>query len=830
MRTLIFALRRLRRGFASGELLILALALAIAVASASAVQLFSARVAAGIAAQSGDTLGGDLLYSSRDPLTDDFSAQLQAAGLRLIPLVQFPSVVRAGEASTLAGIKAVTAQFPLRGRLTVAAEPYGAARLVHGGPARGEAWVDARLWQELSLPPHATLQVGALQLRVTGVVVEEPGRAVGMLDLAPRLMMNLDDIPASHLLTSASRAEYMLLATGAPGALARAQELKLPLRIRLRTPQEARPEIKQAMGSAGEFLGLAQLAASLLAAAAIAVCAWQHGEKLRDEVALLKCLGARSGFILLQMTLQLVLLGLVASAVGALTGLAVQEAIASMLASLLRLELPPPPLAPLLQASALALLLLLGFALPPLLAARRAPPVRVFQRDAGATPSRLPLVIGTAATLALLWSTTGDLQAAGYVLGGAAVMLAVLAGAAWLLVLGTTPLRRAGQARARFWLRFGLANLSRRRGATVAQSAALGLALLALLLVSLLRQDLLQLWRDRLPANTPNQFLIGIQTEQLDAVKQFFADRGFADLAIMPMARGRLTAINGRAITPDMYEDAETQRWLNREMNLSWTDVIGPDNRLVDGSWWGEAGRGQPWLSVDKYAIERLKLQLGDRLTLDFAGSAIELTLHNVREVQWDSFKPNFFLLVPEGVIDPALVPTQWLTSFYLPSEKRALLRELVQAFPNVSPLDIEAVMLQVRAVIDRIASAVELIFLFTLAAGIAVLLAAIEGTRGQRMRETALLRTLGASARTITLALAAEYAVLGLVAGLVAAAAAQTLGSVLAAQVFHLAYGPRPILWIAGGGGGAVLVALLGWLSLRSALNTAPRSVLAGS
>ncbi|MBI3171727.1 MAG: FtsX-like permease family protein, partial [Hydrocarboniphaga effusa] len=374
--------------------------------------------------------------------------------------------------------------------------------------------------------------------------------------------------------------------------------------------------------------------------------------------------------------------------------------------------------------------------------------------------------------------------------------------------------------------RFGLGNIARRRASTVAQVVALGLSLLALLLVSVVRQDLLSTWRARLPPDTPNQFLINIQPAQIAPLREFFAQRGYGELRLWPMARGRLTQLNGQPVSAETFTDPETQRWINRDFNLSWTAMLNDDNEITEGQWWGEAGTGQALLSADEYAVERLQLKPGDRLTLDFAGQSIEFTVHNFRTVKWDSFRPNFFLLAPPGVLEDQAA-TQWLTSFHLAASARGLLRELIKEFPNVTVLDIETLMNQVRSIMDRIVRAVEFIFLFTLAAGLTVLLAAIEGTRGERVREVGLLRALGARSGLITRGLVAEYAVLGLLAGTVAAIAAQAVAWLLAEQVFKIPYGPRPLLWLFGAGAGCVLVTLLGWLSLRGTLKTPPQQVL---
>jgi len=820
----LYAIRRLRKGWRSGELLILTLALAVAVAAVSAVSLFTDRMRNAIASQTGETLGADLMFSSRDPIPPAIASAAESSDAARVSVVQFPSVVIHGETTALASVKAVEAGYPLRGALRISDEPFGAVRDA-GIPARGEAWVDLRLWQELQLAQEAELQVGAVTLRVRALVAEEPGRGVGFSDLAPRLLINGADVAASGLLGPGARAQYFLQAAGTAAQLEALRAIDVPLGVRRITPQDARPELRNALRNSGEFLGIARLAAALLAAAAIALCAGQWGLKLRDEVALLKCLGASQAFVLRALVLNLLLLGAAAGAAGALLGLAAQEVVARLLATLMQISMPWPSLLPLAQAWGVALLLLLGFALPPILQARTTAPIRVFQRDERLPGKRLPAFAAALAVIVLLWLQTETWKAAAFVLGGAVAVAGILALLAALLVVVLTPLKRAVGTS---W-RFGLGNVARRRGSTVAQTVALGLALLALLLVSVVRQDLLSTWRARLPDQTPNQFLINIQLDQVAPLREFLVQRGFAEPRMWPMARGRLTQLNGAPVTADTFDDPETQRWINRDFNLSWSAVLNDDNEITAGAWWGEGGKGQPWLSADEYAVERLGLKLGDRLTLDFAGLGIEFTVHNLRTVKWDSFRPNFFLLAPPGVLEDKAA-AQWLTSFYLPADRRGLLRELIAAFPNVTVLDVDALMNQVRGIMDRIVRAVEFIFLFTLAAGLTVLLAAIEGTRDERVREAGLLRALGARSGVITRGLVAEYAVLGLLAGTVAAIAAQAIAWALAEQVFRIPYGLRPMLWLAGAGAGALVVTLLGWLSLRGTLKTPPHVVLRGT
>lgn len=843
------ALTRLRRGARSGaqasELKVLALAVALAAAVASGVGLFTDRVQRAVATSAGDALGADAVIESRDPLPEATRAQLQALGVNSVAKVEFPSVVAraddasapardaaADDATQLASIKAVAPGYPLRGALKLSAAPFAPAQAAPGVPARGEAWVDPKLWNDFALQHAGKLQVGTLNLKATRVIAEEPGRGGAFADFAPELLMNLDDLPASGLVGPGSRVQYSELLAGSVAQLAAVRALELPRGARFVTPQEARPELKAALKRARQFLDIAVLATLLLAAAAVSLAARQHGARLRDEVALLKTLGARRSFLVQSLGLQILLLGLAAGGFGLALGAVAQALIGRIVAPLLNVELPMPDLRPLAFTLAVVVLMLAGFALPPVFAALKTLPLRVLQRaQVPARFSRVGGLAALAAVAALLWLQAGDAQLAVYVAIGALLTVAVLGLLAWLLVRLLAPLRRrSGVA----W-RFGLGNLARRGPATVAQIVALGVALLALMLVTLVRQDLLAIWRGRLPPETPNQFLIGIQPAQRASLARFFVEHGRAAPDLLPMVRAHLTAINDRPVSAENFDDAQTRRWINREFNLSWTDRFGPDNEVVAGAFWTAADRGRPWLSVEQDAAKRLGLKLGDRLSFDIAGQSITLTVHDLRKVHWDSFKPNFFLMAPPGVLEApasserAAAPVQWIGSFYLPRgapDSQAWLRELVRRFPNVTVFDIDAALAEVRGIVDRVVRALELVLLSTLAAGVVVMLAVIEGARAERVRETGVLRALGASSRVILQGLVAEYAVLGPVAAL----AAQAIAWVLAVKVFELDYGPRPLWLLAGALAGAVVVTLTGWLGLRATLATSPREVLAAN
>lgn len=803
------------------ELRVLMLALVAAVGASSAVGLFGDRVGRAIEARSGEALGADLIITARTPPEASLLETINSLAVAQTRSIQLPSVIWHRERHELASVKSVTDGYPLKGQLRVSAGPGSEEHPTHEIPAPGEAWVDSRLWSQLGLELGSRIDVGALSLPVTRLLTYEPDRGTGFVDLAPRVLINQASLDATQLLQPGSRAQYQLLISGPPDALEIISELTLPRGTKLMTPQTARPEIRSAIQRADKFLTLAALCANLLGAVAIALCAQQYGQQLRNDVALLRCLGASRLAVTQSLGLSLAILAFLGGGLGAALGWLAQGALSGLADLLMLSSLPAPQLGGLGEAWLIALLLLGGFALPPILSATRQAPVSVFQQRSVGGNSRLWPVLALSAFAGLLLAQGLELKMLLLVGGGQLATGSLLALLAWVLLRLGEPLRHGPM---RGW-RLGIGNLLRRPALTLAQCVALGLGLLALLLLTVVRQDLLDSWQSKLPANTPNQFLINIQRDQIEPLRGFFAERNLNPERIWPMTRARLVQVNGQTVNADDFADPETRRWINRDFNLSWTDELGDDNTLLEGKWWGSEGAGQHWLSADTYAQERLNLELGDRLSLDFAGEQLEFEIRNFREVDWESFQPNFFLVAPPGVLDH--LPATWLSSVYLPPDQRQVLRDLSRQFPNITALDLDAMMQQVRQIMQGITGALELVFLFTLAAGFMVILAAMETGRAQRRREIALLRTLGAESRMIRQALLAEFAGLGLLGGLVAALCAQGIGYALARWVFEFPYQGDWLTLLAAALASAALVCMVAWLSLRRLLSTPPDRVL---
>jgi putative ABC transport system permease protein len=821
-----FALRNLRRDLKSGELAVLLLALLVAVASLTAVGFFTDRIGRAVNQQAGEVLAADLRLESAREISEDYDTAARGRGLQVARILSMPSVVFHGEASSLVALRAVGEGYPLRGQLKIADEPFGAARVTAAIPQPGEAWADSRLLARLGVPVGARLSVGAHEVTVTQVLDYRPDQGAGFGDLSATLMINLADVPATELIQPGSRVSRAVLFAGDTGDVERFREFLLTRKQpgeRLQAIADASPQIRASSDRAGRFLSLASLVSVLLSAIAVAMAARRYAARHLDSVALMKCMGASQGFVLRQTLVQLVCIAGLVTLAGTAVGYLAQAGLAWLLRDLIRSDLPAPGANTAWLGLVTAVTILIGFALPPLLQLKRVPPARVLRRNLEPPPLRYAAVyvFAIGAVLALLYWLVRDGKLVTVVAAGIGGTFLALAIAGWLLVKSLKPFRSGvGVA----W-RYGLANIARRGRDSVVQIVAFGLGLMVLLLLALVRNDLLEDWRASLPADAPNYFMINIRPDEGQAIEAFFHDRGLPPTELVPLVRARLTAINDVPVGEIRFEGERAQGFVEREANLTWANRLRDDNRLVSGTWWTEGDGGGARVSVEQEYAERLGLKLGDTVTYDVSGEPVTARITSLRDVRWDSFQPNFFMVFSPGVLDD--VTGTLITSVHVRPEQRAALVDLVRQFPEVTIIDLDALLSQVRDVMDKAALAVQYVFLFTLAAGLMVLLAAVQSTRDERRYESAMLRTLGASRSVVLQGVAAEFTALGLLAGLLAACGATVAGYFLAREVFNLKYAVDPWVWIVGMLGGALLVGIAGVLATRSAVTQPPVETL---
>lgn len=822
------AWRLLSRDWRAGEVQALLFALAIAAATTTAVTGFSERLAATLSQQTTDLLGADLVLESSQPIRADWLAQAQHDGLRHARATEFASMAVAASGLQLVSVKAVGADYPLRGAVRIAAEPFGPEHPATQMPAPGTLWIESRLFATLKLQLGDRLRIGEADFTVTRVLGFEPSRGGDLLNLSPRVLMRVEDLPRTQVIQPGSRVKYRSLFAGPAAAIAKYRGWLTPRlteRDRLVDARTGRPAVANALDKAERYLGLASLVAIGLAGVAVAMAARRYSTRHYDVSAMLRCLGALQRDIVTLYLLQMLLLGLGGSLVGVALGWVAQLGLVKLLAGLLPLTPPPAGPMPLLLGVATGLITLTGFAVPPVLRLRAVPPLRVLRRDLAPLPPRAWLVYGLALAtlLALMWRYTADLRLTLIVAGGAvASALLMLTLALILLALTRRLRRRAGAA----W-RFGINSLWRRGAASAGQIFAFGLVIMAMSITALLRTDLLASWQTQLPANAPNQFAINILPDQRSAFADFLRAAGIHSAPVYPLVRGRLTAINGTPVRTAVSKEAQDNNALHRDLNLTWSATLPEDNHVVAGRWFAADSQrsAQAPVSVEAKLAQRLGIKLGDELEFLIAGETLKARVDSLRSVEWDSFRPNFFMIFPPGVLER--FPGSAMTSFYLAPGSQSVLQRLVAQFPAVTVLDVGALLAEVRRIFEQVTLAVEYILVFVLLASLAVLFAVLAASHDERIQEGALLRALGASRRQVRSGHLAEFALLGLLAGLLAAGGSELISGLLYTQIFHLDYSWKWPVWIAAPLCGLLTVTLAGAWGTRKVLSRPPAVLL---
>ena len=833
------AWRQTLRDFRAGELRLLAVAVMLAVAALTAVGFFADRLNSGLQRDARQLLGGDAVVGSDRPAPPEITAKALSLGLRVATNAGFPSMGRApdskGGASRLVSVKAVSAAYPLRGKLQLQAGAGAPLQLVAAAPEPGTVWVDAALLDALQLQVGDPLLLGDATLRITRIIVIEPDRGAGFSAFSPRVMLSEADLPATGLVQPASRVNYSLAVAAPDGWAAtrgdavvrsfvewtEAQIKAVPLRgVRVSSLQSGRPEMRQTLDRAEKFLNLVALLAALLAAVAVGIAARDFAQRHLDDCAMLRVLGLSQRRIAGAYTLEFGLVGLLASAAGVLIGLAVHFVFVWLLAGLVDAQLPAPGPWPALFGVGVGMTLLLGFGLPPVLQLSQVPPLRVIRRDVGGLKagSVTVLLAGTGGFVGLLLAVSSDIKLGAIAVGGFAAAIAVFALLSWLAVM---LLKRAvPESRAPRWLVLATRQIAARPAFAVLQVSALAVGLLALVLLVLLRTDLISSWRQATPPDAPNRFVINLQPEQADAFKQSLATAGVKSFDWYPMIRGRLVAINGKTVTAESFVGERAARLAEREFNISHSAVAPDYNEVVAGRWVADEAEG---LSVEEGLATELGLKLGDTMRFDIGGQAQEGRITSLRRVDWGSMRVNFYVLFTRAAMPD--LPISYISAFRAPAAVRAVPgvpsfdNRLSRDFPNITNIDVSASIGQVQRVLDQVIRAVEFLFGFTLLAGLVVLFSAITATRDARAREFAIMRALGASARLLAQVQRAELLGVGALAGLLASVAAVAVGWLLARYAFEFVWNPSPWVLLVGTVAGALLALAAGWWGLREVL-----------
>src|SRR5258705_537941 len=820
------ALRMLVRDWRAGELRVLALALVLAVGGVASVSFFADRVRQALTREAHQVLGADVLMTADHAWPPEFRDEIARRGLNGAESISFVSMARSGRETLLAAVKAVTPGYPLRGKLRIAPGLNTPDADTDAIPPRGVVWLEERMMAELKVRPDDMIELGRARFRVGAVLTLEPDRGVSFMNFAPRLMMRLEDLPATGLVQPGSRINYQLLGAGEREGLRQLEQwakARLSRGERIDSVDNARPEVRAGLGRAENCLGITAMLALVLSVVGIVLGTRRYTQRHLDGYAVMRCLGAAQSQLFALFAWEFLVLALAASAAGCALGFVVQTLVAWWLAPLIPGTLPAPGPVPVLQGAATGLVLLLGFALPPLLQLKDVPALRVIRRDVG-PPRQGALAVyvaGSAAVFGLLLWQAGELKLAGYVFAGFAAAFASFAAIGYGALQAIGRLGRTGSVS---W-RYGLANLLRRPRANAVQITAIAVRLIAILLLTMIRGDVLDAWRGRLPPDARDRLLVNIQPEQREALSEFLDANGVKRPQTFPMVRARLVAINGKQVGAEDYSEERAKRQIEREFNLTYLAALPTDNKITEGAWFGPEDLARGAISVEHWIAERFGVRIGDTLEFVSAGRSFSGTVTNVRKLEWDSMRPNFFFITT-----PALLrgfPASYIASFHAPPGDALLTSRLSQAFPNLTVIDVGVILKQLQFVMDQLIGAVQLVFLFALGAGVLVLYAALLATQDERTHEAAVMRALGASRAQGLAAQRAEFAGLGAGRGLLGSVGATAIGWTLATRVFQLDFIWNGWIWIAGPALGLACIVLNAWAGARAALSRPPMAAL---
>ncbi|MEM7206716.1 MAG: FtsX-like permease family protein [Pseudomonadota bacterium] len=829
-----FALRMalvyLLRDWRSGELRVIALSLVIAVSAVSAVNFYTDRVERAMERQATSLLGGDVLVRRSRPLPNTIIEQARDEGLSATQLVQFPSVVLSEEEETqLVAVKAVGDGYPQRGALKIRdafdLPPYTAQDI----PEPGTVWVESRLLGLLDIEIGDQIYLGDRQFKTSALIDIEPDRGGFLFQLAPRVMLNLADLDSTGLVTEASRASYRVQFAGSAEAVDQFRNIidsdtsgELD-DVRIEDVRTGRPELRIALDRQGQFLGLVSIVCVLLAGAAVAVSAQGFAARQADASAVMRTFGATRQTVFRVTLARVALIAVCASVLGVVLGALVHSALVSYLARDMNFDIPAPGVVPAVFGLLTGMICLIGFALPSVLNVAKVPVLRVLRHELA-----LPSVSGwlsialafTALCLLMVWQAGDVFLAMVIVLGVVAIVVMI-----GLIAVFTLWVLRYARIGIRPGWRFGASSLLRRPRNVVLQMTSFCVGMMALLLVAIVGGDILDAWRDEIPPDAPNYFAFNIQAQELDTARRVIGDVSSGDNLFYPMVRGRMIEINGEAVVASDYPDgSQAYRLLNRDYNMSFASEMRDDYVLEQGQWWAQDQIDEPLISIESSIATTYDLEIGDKVAFRIAGQRVEASIANVRVVDWNTFRPNFYVLGTPGWL--AQQSPTYITSFKTGPDVDVT-RELVKAMPGVTVIDLNALIDRIRGLIDAVSAAVEYVMMFTLLAGAVVLVATVQASRADRMRESALLKAVGANSGKLYQSLITEFTLLGAIAGLVAATVAGSVGWAVSRYLFELQYIPGAGLLLTGLFLGALGIGGCGYLVTRGVINQSPLQLL---
>lgn len=818
----LLSLRLLLAEIKAGKMTVILLALILAVTSATIISVFSQRLDSAMLNKSTELLGADMRLKSRETIAESWYQQAQALGLNTATTLEFPSVVLFNQDMALAAVKAVDDAYPLKGAVTT--EPLFNGADDSGSPKQGEVWIEARLLALLNAQVGDVLEVGAIKLKVSAEITNEPDRGGNFYSLSPRLMMHLNDVAAAKLVQPGSRVSWRMLMSGEASALKQLQQQLEPSLLshqKFESLTDNNQALANSLKKARSYLSLAAMLAIILAGIAIAMAAQDYARQHFDSSALLRTLGASRSYVTRLYLFQLVYLALIATVLGLTLGYFGQQLLSGILATTFSQTLPSADVSAWLIASLTAPVTLLGFALPPLLQLGRVSPLRVLRRELEPMSWNSWAIYGLGLLMMALlsyWFSKNLIMTLIVILAGFVTLLVLLFILQFILYVMN---RIMPMAKMTLSMRFAWMQINRDRYRTSIQILAFGLTMMVMLIIAIVRNDLLQDWQKSLPADSANFFAMNIQNFEVEDYQKDLTAAGFTTSTAYPMVPGRLTTINNVIVKDDPVYAKDPA--VQRDLVLSGGLELPAGNTLIEGEWFN--GDETLAVSLADGLASRLQLKIGDQLQFDIAGETLTVTVSSIRKVDWGSMKPNFYVLFSPDVVE--LLPLNYLTSFYVPSELSAELTDIIRQYPGITLLDVSQVIIQVQSILAQVTLAIEYLLILVLIAGFLVLLAALRSSLGERLQQGAVLRTLGAKRQQLRNMQWFEFLIMGALAGIIATAGAEVICWLLYQRLFDIPYPWHLSYWFWLPLVAAVVIAALAVRNLTPVIKQAPLVIL---
>ncbi|GAA4342961.1 ABC transporter permease [Kangiella taiwanensis] len=822
------ALRTFRRDWKAGEVKVLLFALTIAVMAMVAIGSITDRVHRAMGEQSSEFLGADYTFESPRPIDDAWIERGRNDGLEITRSQSFATVLSSDDNFQLVSVRALDGKFPLKGTIEIAEKPFTQGVVQQAQPKAGTIWLEPRILGVLGVEVGDTIDFGSIQLTVDGVIVAAPGQASEVFNVAPKVLIHIDDVEKANIVQEGSRLEHILFIAGEPAArepyIQWLKSQKNPTQ-EITGGKEGTPALKAALERAETFLRLASLISVVLAGVAIAVAAGRYSQRHFDYSAIYRCLGMQIRQVHKLYLWQLLMIGLIGSGLGLALGLGLQSLIINQFSDYLPKPMVGISLAPVITGSLSGLVVLLGFALPSFLQIAKVPPLRVLRKELlpRAMSSWVIYLLSIGVMALLMWWQSNSLLLVGILLAVAVVTYLLIRLIAWFIFKIGVWLGKRGSLP----VRFGVGQLKQYPAFTISQISAFGLAFIIMLSTVLLRSELLSEWQSQLPEGAPNHFLVNVQEQEVEPLESILQESGVSTKGIYPMVRGRVVGLNDMTLEEALDENQQRVGAVRRELNLTWMADVPEANKVTQGEWWSESdvADDRAELSVGEELAQRLGLEIGDVLKFSIGGLEVEGEITNLRSIQWDSFQPNFFIIFEPGGLDG--FPASYITSFHLPVEDKGVLNQILREMPTVTIIELDAIMEQVQSILDQVTMAVEFIMLFVLLAGIAVLYAVLQVSREERLLSATLLKALGARKKFIRASILAELILLGAFSGVLGVIGGEVLVNILYSQAFDIDLVLHPWYWLWVPMISVGFIGIVGWLGLRHLLNQPAHQVL---